>query len=271
MYAAGLSLNSLAPAQLALAGCLTAVHQKASKSAMFCSANFEKNLLHIMTSVKKRALFPVQQHPTLEYEQSLFSQGLALIAGVDEAGRGPLAGPVIVAAVILPKEISSELLENLKNLNDSKKMSLSAREECFNIITGTPEIVWALGEGSVQEIGDLNILRATHLAMRRALLALKTFPEHALVDGLPVRDLPVPQTALVGGDGLSMSIAAASVVAKVTRDRMMEELHHEFPQYGFLKHKGYATAAHLATLREYGPCKYHRRGFSPVDQITFSF
>lgn len=212
-----------------------------------------------------------KRRPTLEHEGALFSKGVQLIAGVDEAGRGPLAGPVIAAAVILPREISSTLLQQLERLNDSKKLSPAVREELFEVITTEPEIFWAVGEGNVQEIGDLNILRATHLAMRRALLALHPSPGHALVDGLPVRDLPVPQTALVGGDGLSMSIAAASVVAKVTRDRIMEELHREFPQYGFLQHKGYATATHLATLREHGPCEHHRRGFKPVDQITFSF
>lgn len=221
--------------------------------------------------MKKATLSRNKQRPTLEHEQLFLAQGMTLIAGVDEAGRGPLAGPVIAAAVILPREISSVLLKQLERLNDSKKLSLAVREELFEVITREPEIFWAVGEGNVQEIGDLNILRATHLAMRRALLALKPSPEHALVDGLPVRDLPVPQTALVGGDGLSMSIAAASVVAKVTRDRMMKKLHDEFPHYGFLQHKGYATAAHLATLREYGPCQHHRRGFKPVDQIIFSF
>lgn len=210
-------------------------------------------------------------HPTLEHEKLLFSQGINLIAGVDEAGRGPLAGPVIAAAVILPPKISSQLLRRLKGLHDSKKLSHLAREEFFDVITTEVEIKWATGEGTVQEIGDLNILRATHLAMRRALLALDSLPEHVLVDGLPVPNLPVLQTALVGGDGLSISIAAASVVAKVTRDRIMQKLHEEFPQYGFFQHKGYATPEHLATLRTHGPCKYHRRGFSPVDQITFSF
>lgn len=212
-----------------------------------------------------------KQRPTLEHEGALFSRGIRIIAGVDEAGRGPLAGPVVAAAVVLPREISPKLLQQLERLNDSKKLSHTVREDLFEIITQDPEIFWAIGEGSVEEIGNLNILRATHLAMKRALLGLKPSAEHALVDGLPARDLPVPQTALVGGDGLSMTIAAASVVAKVTRDRLMKTLHEEFPQYGFLQHKGYATAAHLATLRTHGPCKHHRRGFSPVDQIAFSF
>ncbi len=210
----------------------------------------------------------LRNRPTLDHEALLLSQGICPSAGVDEAGRGPLAGPVVAAAVILPAVVSPELLKLLERLDDSKKLSLRVRENLFAVITTHPEISWALGEGSVEEIGELNILRATDLAMRRALLALVPAPVHALVDGLPVRGLPVPQTALVGGDGLSLSIAAASVVAKVTRDRMMEELDAEFPHYGFSKHRGYATAQHLARLREYGPCKHHRPGFAPVDQAT---
>lgn len=206
--------------------------------------------------------------PTLEREALLFSQGIRAIAGIDEAGRGPLAGPVIAAAVIFPEHISSELLQCLERLNDSKKLRPRVREELFITITTHPEINWAVGEGSVEEIGTLNILRATHLAMRRALQGLIVTPAHALIDGLPVRDFPIPQTALVGGDGLSLSIAAASVIAKVTRDRMMEVLDQEFPQYGFAKHRGYGTAVHLAQLNLYGPCPHHRRGFAPVDQAA---
>ncbi len=209
--------------------------------------------------------------PTLEREALLFSQGIRPIAGIDEAGRGPLAGPVIAAAVIFPEHISSDLLQSLERLNDSKKLRPRVREELFIILTTHPEISWAVGEGSVEEIGTLNILRATHLAMRRALQALPVTPAHALIDGLPVRDFPVPQTALVGGDGLSLSIAAASVIAKVTRDRMMEVLDQEFSQYGFAKHRGYGTALHLAQLNLYGPCQHHRRGFSPVDQAASCF
>lgn len=209
--------------------------------------------------------------PTLEHENALLESGFYPVAGIDEAGRGPLAGPVVAAAVFFPQEISSALFCKLERLNDSKKLSPAVRRELFEVLTTESEIGWALGEGSVQEIGELNILRATHLAMKRAVLGLSFMPRHALIDGLPVSDFPVPQTALVGGDSLSLSIAAASVVAKVTRDRIMEKIHEEFPYYGFLQHKGYATKEHLAKLREYGPCHYHRRGFSPVDQSTFSF
>ncbi len=209
--------------------------------------------------------------PTLEREALLFSQGITPIAGIDEAGRGPLAGPVIAAAVVFPEHISADLLQSLARLNDSKKVSPRVREELFITLTTHPEISWAVGEGSVEEIGTLNILRATHLAMRRALQALPVMPAHALIDGLQVRDFPVPQTALVGGDGLSLSIAAASIIAKVTRDHLMEVLDLEFPQYGFAKHRGYGTALHLTQLNLYGPCQYHRRGFAPVDQAALRF
>jgi ribonuclease HII len=212
-----------------------------------------------------------KQRPTFELERRLWGEGISSIAGVDEAGRGPLAGPVIAAALIFSPTLSSKLQQQLARLNDSKKLSLRVREELFEVITTEPKICWAVGEASVEEIGDLNILRATHLAMRRALLALQHTPEHALVDGLSVPHLPVPHTPVIGGDTLSLTIAAASVVAKVTRDRIMEELHRDFPRYGFHQHRGYATREHLARLRQYGPCQHHRRGFKPIDQIRFSF
>jgi ribonuclease HII len=190
------------------------------------------------------------------------------VAGVDEAGRGPLAGPVVAVAVILPEEFE------LEGLNDSKKLTHQQREELYLRLTEDTRVIYVVSEGSTEEIGQLNILRATHLAMRRTLDGLKENghpPAHALIDGLPVKGLPVEQTALVGGDGLSLSIAAASILAKVTRDRIMDELDREFPQYGFARHRGYATADHLAMLREHGPCPHHRLGFAPVDQPTFGF
>lgn len=209
--------------------------------------------------------------PSFDSEQLLSSQGVRPVAGVDEAGRGPLAGPVIAAAVILPENFSLARFPFFERLNDSKKLSARVRDELFLHITTQPDICWAIGEGSVDEIGELNILRATGLAMRRALEAINPRPAHALIDGLPMREVPMPQTALVGGDGLSLSIAAASIVAKVTRDRMMEALDRAFPHYGFARHRGYGTAHHLAMLREHGPCPHHRRGFAPVDQATFRF
>ena len=206
--------------------------------------------------------------PSLFHEEELHARGIRPVAGVDEAGRGPLAGPVVAAAVILPEGFA------LEGLDDSKKLNHRQREELYMRLTENIQVFYAIAEGSTEEIGQLNILRATHLAMRRALEGLKQQghrPAHALIDGLPVKGLPVEQTALVGGDGLSLSIAAASILAKVTRDRMMDEIDREFPQYGFARHRGYATADHLAMLREHGPCPHHRLGFAPVDQPGFGF
>ncbi|MBU3665952.1 MAG: ribonuclease HII [Chthoniobacterales bacterium] len=194
----------------------------------------------------------------LSRERLLQARGFATVAGVDEAGRGPLAGSVVAAAVVLPGDFA------LDGLTDSKKLSPPKREKLFTAITATVEVAWAVGEASAAEIDDLNILRATHLAMARAVDALPRKPDHALVDGLPVRGLPVEHTALVGGDSLSLSIAAASIIAKVTRDRAMELLDAQFPQYGFARHKGYGVREHLEALREHGPCPAHRRSFAPV-------
>jgi ribonuclease HII len=175
---------------------------------------------------------------------------------------------VVAAAVILPDGFS------LEGLNDSKKLNPQQREALYVRLTENGSVRFFIAQGSSEEIGQLNILRATHLAMARALTGLHENGHqctHALVDGLPVKGLPIEHTALVGGDGISLSIAAASILAKVTRDRMMDELDQEFPQYGFSSHRGYATAEHLAMLRKHGPCPYHRRGFAPVDQPTFGF
>ena len=206
--------------------------------------------------------------PSLFHEQELRAKGVWPVAGVDEAGRGPLAGPVLAAAVILPEGFE------LKGLDDSKKLNHRQREELYLQLTEDGEVFYAIAQGSSEEIGQLNILRATHLAMKRALLGLQDTGHpaaHALIDGLPVKGLPLDQTALVGGDGISLSIAAASILAKVTRDRIMDELDLAYPQYGFARHRGYATADHLAMLREHGPCPHHRLGFAPVDQPTFGF
>ena len=206
--------------------------------------------------------------PSLFHEEELHARGIRPVAGVDEAGRGPLAGPVVAAAVILPDGFE------LEGLDDSKRLTHEQREGLYVRLTEYASVFFAIAEGTSEEIGQLNILRATHLAMKRSLEGLKEnghSPAHALVDGLPVKGLPVEQTALVGGDGLSLSIAAASILAKVTRDRIMDELDREFPQYGFARHRGYATADHLAMLREHGPCPHHRLGFAPVDQPAFDF
>ncbi len=195
-------------------------------------------------------------------ERALRARGILLVAGVDEAGRGPLAGPVVAAAVILPGEFA------LESLDDSKKLSSARREEIFTLLTTHTEVRWAVGEASAEEIDSINILHATHLAMARAIGALPQRPHHALVDGLPVRGLPVPHTALVGGDGASMSIAAASIIAKVTRDHAMLGIDARYPQYGFARHKGYGVPQHLDALRKHGPCPAHRRSFAPVAQAS---
>lgn len=195
---------------------------------------------------------------TLEHEEKLRAAGFLRVAGVDEAGRGPLAGPVVVAAVILPAGFENP------RLDDSKKLSSRARERLEAELLETPGLEFCVVEVSVEEIDEKNILRATQEGMRRAVLSLCAAPDHALIDGLPVRPFPVPHTALVGGDGLSQSIAAASILAKVARDRRMAEIDREFPQYAFAAHKGYGTALHLARLREHGASRVHRRSFAPV-------
>ena len=200
--------------------------------------------------------------PDLSLEHALHARGFTRIAGVDEAGRGPLAGPVAAAAVILPPRYRCD------GLDDSKKLSASRREEIFLQLTGDAQVCWAVATADTAEIDRLNILPATHLAMRRAAAALAPPPDHCLIDGLPVRDFPIPHDAVVKGDGKSLSIAAASIIAKVTRDRIMRELDREFPQFGFARHQGYGTKDHLAALRTHGPCRHHRRSFQPVSQLT---
>ncbi|MFA7342691.1 MAG: ribonuclease HII [Terrimicrobiaceae bacterium] len=197
---------------------------------------------------------------SFEQESLLFARGIFPVAGIDEAGRGPLAGPVVAAAVVLPRNY------RLPGLDDSKKLSAARRETLYAALTGNPEVCWASAHLDNAEIDWWNILRATHRAMRQAFLSLLPQPPHALIDGLPVPDFPCRHTALVGGDARSLSIAAASIVAKVERDRAMLELDLKYPAYGFSKHKGYPTPDHLAKLREHGPCPVHRRSFSPVAQ-----
>ena len=179
------------------------------------------------------------------------------IAGVDEAGRGPLAGPVVAAAVILdPHHVPA-------GLNDSKKLGAHERERLFGEILDRAEV--GIGTASAAEIDRLNIRQATFLAMRRALLSLPQAPAHALVDGRDIpHACPVPASALIGGDALCVSIAAASIIAKVTRDRIMTQLCAADPRYGFRQHMGYPTPAHLGALREHGPCPHHRMSFGPV-------
>jgi ribonuclease HII len=197
---------------------------------------------------------------TLKHENTLRRSGLRQIAGIDEAGRGPLAGPVVAAAVILPDGFRHA------RIDDSKKLTAELREEIFGALTGRADVLWAVAIVEHDEIDRVNILRASHEAMRRAVQALGTTPDHALIDGLPVRPFPIPHTAIVQGDGLCKSIAAASILAKVTRDRIMVRLDAEYPSYGFAQHKGYATELHIERLKVHGPCPIHRKSFLPVAQ-----
>jgi ribonuclease HII len=202
----------------------------------------------------------------LRFEKLLWSKGVSLVAGIDEAGRGPLAGPVVAAVAVLPAKFS------LAGLNDSKLLPEEFREELFETLTTSGTLVcYGVGIAEPAEIDRFNILRATFLAMQRAIAALPMQPEHLLIDGLPVPVFQQPQTAIVGGDGKSKSIAAASVIAKVTRDRMMRKWHSEFPQYSFDRNKGYGTREHLESLQIHGPCPIHRRSFAPVSQTYFIF
>jgi ribonuclease HII len=183
------------------------------------------------------------------------------IAGVDEAGRGPIAGPVVAACVVLPPR------HTLAGIADSKQLTPAQREALYAAITQRA-LAWAIGLASPREIERYNILQASLLAMRRAVLALPITPQRVLVDGKhAIPSLPLPQQAIVDGDALEESIAAASILAKVARDRIMRELDRLYPQYGFAQHKGYPTALHLERLRLYGACPAHRRTYAPVAQL----
>jgi ribonuclease HII len=203
--------------------------------------------------------------PHLRHERAMVKKGYSCVAGVDEAGRGPLAGPVSVAAVILPDGFRH------KRLTDSKQLDEEEREEIYDELVQRESICWHVVLVEVDEIDRVNILRATHLGMQRAVAGLTRQPEAVLIDGLSVPGFPLPQEALVKGDARSFSIAAASVIAKVTRDRYMRAAAAQHPQYGFERHKGYGTPEHLEALRLHGPCPLHRRSFSPVTQLTLAF
>ena len=242
----------------------------------------------------------------LEFERDLWSREFTLVAGVDEAGRGPLAGPVVAAAVILPATwatpppktpltpslspsdgervaegrvrgfrtakdssnsngtFSGGFDPRLVDLNDSKQLTEAQRENFFQIITTHPDLSYAIAIVDAATIDRINILQATHRAMNEALAQLQPQPQHVLVDGRPVKTMTLPQTALVKGDSRSYSIAAASVLAKVTRDRLMLEFDAKFPGYGFAIHKGYGVPQHLAAIEKLGPCPIHRMTFAPL-------
>lgn len=198
--------------------------------------------------------------PTEEFEQEARRCGYRRIAGVDEAGRGPLAGPVVAAAVILPVRC------RLIGVDDSKQLSASERDRLYAAIMDRAVCV-GVGSSTAEEIDRVNILEATKLAMRRAIGELSPPSDYVLIDAVSLTGVAMPVRPIIKGDALSLSIAAASIVAKVTRDRLMVRFHEIYPQYNFLSHKGYGTEEHLARLAEYGPSPIHRRTFAPVSAM----
>ncbi|MEI6972025.1 MAG: ribonuclease HII [bacterium] len=201
----------------------------------------------------------------MEFEHQAWKDGHTRLAGVDEVGRGPLAGPVVAAAVVFDRKfLEAEADGLLAEVNDSKQVPERKREAIYNFLVGCPHVQIGIGSADSIEIDRVNIACATHAAMCRALQQLAPLPDHALVDGLPVPGLPCSSTAIVRGDSRSLSIAAASIVAKVLRDRIMVELESTYPGYGFAKHKGYGTKEHMKALFEHGPTPIHRFSFRPV-------
>jgi len=199
--------------------------------------------------------------PADEFEQEARRRGFRRIAGVDEAGRGPLAGPVVAAAVILPVRVG------LAGIDDSKQLSEDERERLYHVILERAVGV-GIGSADAGEIDSLNILEATRLAMARAIGNVTPSPDYVLTDAVTIPAVRIPMRPLIKGDALSLSIAAASIIAKVTRDRMMAVFHEMFPQYNFLSHKGYGTPEHLRMLARFGPCALHRRTFAPVRAVV---
>jgi ribonuclease HII len=196
-------------------------------------------------------------------EERLRAEGFVRIAGLDEAGRGPLAGPVVAAACILPSGTF------FPQLNDSKKLTPKQRETLYAEITSCSKLLYGIGIIDEKTIDSVNILQATFLAMRKAVEALSIKPDYILIDGNQVPPFDIPSESIVQGDGLSISIAAASILAKVTRDKIMMELDEKYPKYGFKQHKGYGTGQHLEAIQAYGPCPIHRKSFDPIKSMLF--
>ncbi len=204
-------------------------------------------------------------------EEELFDNGISLVCGVDEAGRGPLAGPVVIAAVIMPA------LERIDGINDSKKLSAKKRSELYKIIK-KKALAISVVMIHEKEIDELNIYQATKKGMLEAISKLKVEPEYCLIDAMPLNELTLPHDSLIHGDARSASIAAASIIAKVTRDEYMEKMDFKYPNYGFKRHKGYCTKLHKEALEKYGPCPIHRKTYYPVSkyylkerQLSFDF
>lgn len=194
-----------------------------------------------------------------EYEEALYDQGNQLICGVDEAGRGPLAGPVVVAACILPPFL------RIEGINDSKQLTAKKREELFKIIVKNA-VAYQIVFVSEADVDLLNIYQATKKGMLEAIRGLEVTPDHVLIDAMPLGELKIPHTSIIHGDARCASVAAASILAKVTRDEFMEKMDVKYPNYGFKKNKGYGTKAHMEALEKYGPCPIHRKTYSPVSK-----
>ena len=210
------------------------------------------------------------KYPSFREEKKLWKKGYKCVVGLDEVGRGPLAGPVVAAAVILNKkqktknkkiQVKIKNLEKLK-LRDSKKLSAKKREEFYKILTKHPQIKWGIGKVSEKVIDRINILEATKMAMKRAIKKLSKKPDYLIIDGNFKTDLPVLQKSIIKGDEKVFSCAAASIIAKVFRDRIMKREHKKYPKYGFDKHKGYPTKKHVKLLKKYGRCDIHRNSFN---------
>ncbi|MDO5471517.1 MAG: ribonuclease HII [Akkermansia sp.] len=211
--------------------------------------------------MRTKQVFTLPPAPDMSAEAAAYAEGRTRVCGIDEAGRGPLAGPVVAAAVVLPPGYE------LPGLNDSKKLTARRREALYEHLMADESVLKCVATATVAEIDELNILRATHLAMARAAQGLPQPVDFCLIDGLAVPGFPLPSANLVKGDARSLSIAAASVLAKVTRDRYMAQLAEQYPQYGFDRHAGYGTKAHLQAIQQYGITPHHRRSFAPVAQM----
>jgi len=202
----------------------------------------------------------INPNEMLNYEKELYAKGIELIGGVDEAGRGPLVGPVVAACVILPKNYS------LEGLNDSKQLTEKKRDKYYDIIM-KDAISVGIGVVDAKTIDEINILEASRLAMKLAIDNMKIKPEYVLSDAMKLTNIDIPYKDIIHGDALSLSIAAGSVIAKVTRDRMMYELDKKYPEYGFAKHKGYPTKYHMEILKKYGPLENYRFTYKPVSDL----
>jgi ribonuclease HII len=208
------------------------------------------------------------KYPNFKEEKKLWKKGYNFVAGLDEAGRGPLAGPVTAAAVIFNFQftISNKfLIEQFSKIKDSKKMTNKQREAAYEFLTNHKDIKWGVGIVSEKIIDKINILEATKLAMKKSFEKLN--PDFLLLDGNFKIDSKISQKSIIKGDQKVFSISAASIIAKVTRDRIMQKYHKKYPEYNFLKHKGYGTKAHFASLQKFGPCKIHRKSFYPVRSL----